>query len=208
MKIVLVSLVSLAFTASACLAATFSVEGTITSSTVGSIPMDAIFRFTFDYDVENLGADEEPGLRSTRYSNAFSNATLIIESGLGGTMLYTVGNTMLRADSTIADDYLALEFFAMSPGIGGLTLEYGGLSFYGAPNEAIWPASPALVTAPADPTAYTWSFGQLDLYFSDGVGGDFQVIGDPNLSTFVPETSTSVLLVASSAFGLLRRRRA
>lgn len=207
MKTALLCLVSLSLTPSACLAATYSIEGTITSSTVGSIPMGSTFRFTFEYDVGDLGADEEPGLRSTRYSNAFSNATLVIEYASGGAMPYTVGNTMLRADSTVADDYLALEFSTMSPVSDGLTLVYGGMSFYGAPKAPIWPVSPAQVTAPADPTAYAWSFGQLDLYFTDGMGGDFQAIGDPNLTTFVPEVSTSLLLASASAFGLLRRKR-
>lgn len=188
--------ITLACTAASVSAVTYSIEGTITSSTVAAFPEGATYRYTFDYDPA-LVTGTPDGSAAERYEDALTNATLVIESPLAGTTLYTLSNTRMMVVRTSVDHQLYLEFYSMTPAPDGPAFIYGLVAYYGETN--IWTSN----APPADLSSQPWTGGGFWLEFAE----DVHVEGDTVPPSAIPEPSTA-LLGALGALALLRRRRA
>lgn len=201
MKLFTLATLLLSLPVTSALAASYQVDGVITSSLLGDIPADATFRFSFDYDVATVGADTELVPYMGVYENAFTNATLLIESPLTGSVTYTIGSGNLDVTISPFDYNVSLSFNTMAPDANGLPLIYGSVNLFGFAVQGATDAAPTGFSASA------LSGGEVVLVFDQGFGSTLQTNGTVNVSTLVPEPSSALLLGSIGTFALLRRRR-
>ncbi|RYD19146.1 MAG: PEP-CTERM sorting domain-containing protein [Verrucomicrobiaceae bacterium] len=201
MKLFTLATLFLSLPVTSALAATYQVEGVINSSILGDIPSGATFRFSFDYDVATVGADTESVPWMGSYPNAFTNATLLIESPLTGSVLYTLGDTTMEVTTSEFDYNVSLGFNTFSPSADGLGFLGGYVNLMGLPVPG------ATDAAPVGFSAQGLTGGEVILTFDEGFGAPWYTTGSVNVATLVPEPSSALLLGSIGAFALLRRRR-
>lgn len=185
--------------ASRASAATYLIEGQIESSSVPAFPEGATYRYSFDYDSATVSGVPD-GAAVERYDNALTNATLVIESPLGGITIYDLFNTRMMVVRTAVDHQLYLEFFGMSPDGGDPAFVYGLAAYYGETD--IWTSN----APPAELGSQPWLGGEFWMEFKDSQGASHEVAGSTELPAAVPEPAFA-LFAASGVVGLLRRRR-
>lgn len=187
-------------------AASYQVNGTISSSEIGTLPVSTNFTITFDYDPLTVGGDSNDSSDVGYYTTGVSNIAILFNSVRYGVSPsgFIVTN---QPASTGSGDSFAPRFGGLNYPAGGLTFQNGEFRFYGGENR--WTSD----AAPTDLMVSPWSSGRLQLTFTGedefGFEEQYRATGSLDMGSLqiVPEPTSALLLGLAGGVAVLRRRR-
>lgn len=192
-------------------AATYQVNGIITSSELFALPEETNFTLKFDYLPATVGADLNGSPTSGFYLQGISNVTITFNATTIG--IDVEGFAVTNTSSEIAGgDHFAPQIFGFSPHLGEPEEVFLVGEFRFRDGENRWDTD----AAPSDITTTPWEGGSLYLYFERTDDGSSPVgitvngtldMGSLEEITSVPEPASAALIGLVGTTLLVRRRR-
>jgi hypothetical protein len=201
-------LLTLAFLAGAALATsasaalTYSVTGSLNSTTIPAFENGAPMTVSFDYDPIAAGPDFNPNPPYGRYLAGITNISITV----GETEYSTAMENFMISYGGGGMCTFTLNMGPLSPGIDDFNSVSAQLQFVQFGSSLDSDAAPESLDIP-------WSFGTLMLTYASTVDGEEGMMrsasGSFQMNTLdaVPEPSSALLIGIAGTTALLRRRR-